>query len=296
MKLSIIIVTFNSMRLIKDCIDSIYKYNDIPEDQLEIIVVDNSSEKEGSVIKKFLEDQYDNKIIFLKNQNLGYGHGNNVGVKVAKGEIIAIMNPDIRLKENLFTKTVSHFEDQNVASLGFQQINDVSNFSFYRFPELHIPLIYSFINRRDNRKKKFDQNKYSLSGAFVFFRKKDFIVAGEYDNDMFMYLEEPDIARRINNLGKKVIFDPSAEYIHLMEHKDDYNYKLLDIGTKSIAIYFSKHKLDLEKYINSRVFELRLHKFIFPLLGKFKRVEKAQAYINSLKKAYEFQREYLNIK
>lgn len=296
MKISIIIVTYNSIDLIKDCLDSIYKYNDLHISDIEIIVVDNSNEDEGRKLETFLKNNYSQGITFIKNQNLGYGQGNNVGIKVAKGDIIAIMNPDVRLKEPLFNKTLEHFKDENVASLGFQQINEVSNFSFYRLPELHLPIVYSFVNRNDNKNRKFDQNFNSLSGAFVFFKKDDFIKIGMYDEDMFMYLEEPDVARRINNLGKKVIYDHSLEYIHLMDHKDDFNEMLLDIGTKSIAIYFTKHKLDLKKYIKSRILELKFHKLIFKITGNKNRVNKAQAYINSLKKAHEFQKGYLNNK
>lgn len=296
MKISIIIVTYNSINLMKDCIDSIYTKNDIGKDEIEIIVVDNSNDIEGEKLKLFLDTSYSKQIKFIKNKNLGYGQGNNVGVKVAKGDFIAIMNPDVRLKEPLFGKVLEHFNDKSVASIGFQQINKVSDFSFYRLPELHIPFIYSILNRKDNRNKKFNQNSYSLSGAFVFFRKSDFVEIGMYDEDMFMYLEEPDLARRINDLGKKVIYDSSIEYIHLMDHKDDYNEFLLDIGTKSIAIYFTKHNLDLKKYIKSRILEHKLHKLIFSIFRNINRVNKANAYIKSLKKANEFQKEYLDNK
>jgi len=277
-------------------VDSIIKFNDIPAEDLEIIVVDNSDPDEGVELQKLLDARYHSSVRFFQNQNFGYGHGNNVGVKLATGDIILIMNPDVRLTESLFGRTLQHFENQEVASVGYRQINNVSDFSFYRFPELHFPLIYSIINRRDNKKYAFSQYKNSLSGAFVFFRKADFVLAGRYDENMFMYLEEPDIARRINNLGKRIVFDPGAAYTHLMEHKDDYNQKLLDIGTNSIAIYFTKHQLNLRRYITSRIIELQMHKFIFTVFGNRQRVRKAQAYINSLEKAYDYQNRYLNNK
>ena len=296
MKISIIIVTYNSINLMKDCIDSIYTKNDIGKDEIEIIVVDNSSDMEGEKLKLFLDNNYLNQIKFIKNKNLGYGHGNNLGVRAAQGDIVLIMNPDVRIKDPLFLKTLAYFNDPSVASVGYQQINNVSNFSYYRLPELHIPILYTIQNRFDNNRGKFNQHKYSLSGAFVFFRKSDFIIAEMYDENMFMYLEEPDIARRLNKMNKKIIFDKTLKYVHLMNHKDDYNEKLLDIGTESIAIYFTKHNLDLNKYINSRIFELKLHKLLFTLTCNFSRVKKAQAYINSLVKAYEYQKRYLNNK
>ncbi|MDM1552250.1 glycosyltransferase family 2 protein [Empedobacter falsenii] len=295
MKISIIIVTYNSIDLIDDCLNSIYTYNDLERNEIEIIIVDNSSTQVGNELKDFLINHHPD-VLFIKNQNLGYGQGNNVGVKASSGDIIAVMNPDVRITEQLFKRVEAHFNDLNVASLGFQQINSVTDFSFFRFPELFFPILYSFRNRRDNQNKKFNQKYYSLSGAFVFFRKKDFIEAGMYDENMFMYLEEPDIASRINNLGKKIVFDPSVKYIHLMDHKDNFNEKLLDIGTESIAIYFTKKNLNLQKYIHKRILELELHELVFKLLRNKNRVEKAKAYKKSLKKADEFQKRYLNNK
>lgn len=282
-KISIVIVTYNSYDLILDCINSIFQYNDLKKEEIEIIVVDNSPIAEGERLKKLLLDQYFNDVIFIKNDNRGYGQGNNVGVKISKGEITVIMNPDIRLSEPLFKRTLELFNDNNVASLGFKQINGVADFSFFRFPELFTPILYSIINRRDNNKDLFNQYKYSLSGAFVFFRKKDFVDIGMYDEDFFMYLEEPDVAKRINNIGKKVLFDNSKSYIHLMDHKESFNAHLLDIGTNSIKLYFNKHNLNLKKYIRSRLLELRLHKILFGILGNKVRKEKAEAYTKTLK-------------
>ncbi|QOW10564.1 glycosyltransferase family 2 protein [Kaistella flava (ex Peng et al. 2021)] len=284
MKLSIIIVTFNSMRLIKDCIDSIYKYNDLPDDQLEIIVVDNSSEEEGAVIKKFLEDNYDDKIIFFKNQNLGYGHGNNIGIRAATGDIIAIMNPDVRLKESLFKKAIEHFSDEQVATVGFSQHNGSTDYSYFINPEYFVPVFSSLILKLVNKVKYFNPVKFYLSGAFVFFRKIDFEKIGLYDESIFMYFEEPDVALRLNKLGKKTIFDPSRSYIHLIEVKDAYNVKLLDIGTEAIKIYFTKYKFNLKKYLKRRLLELKFHRILFTLTGNKDRVEMANAYITSLSK------------
>lgn len=283
-KLSIIIVTYNSSDLILKCIESIFKYNDIKENEIEIIVVDNSPEDEGKKIKELLLSHFSDKVIFIKNKNLGYGQGNNVGIRKSKGHIIAIMNPDIRLSEPLFAKVVETFYNDNVASLGFKQINNAGDFSFFRLPELFFPITYSIINKIDNKKEKFNQYKHSLSGAFVFFRKEDFESIGMYDESFFMYFEEPDVARRLNASNKKVIYDHSKSYIHLMEQKESFNVQLLDIGSQSLKQYFNKHNLGLRKYLNLRIIELKIHLMIFKLLNNTDRVNKSKAYIKSLRK------------
>lgn len=284
MKISIIIVTYNSMRLIKDCIDSIYKFSDLKDDEFEIIVVDNSSIEEGEIIRNFLKTEYHNRIIFIKNENLGYGHGNNIGIRNAKGDIIAIMNPDVRLTEPLFQKTLSHFSDKNIATVGFSQKNGSTDYSFFIKPEFFIPLYSSYKLKIDNKLKHFDPRIHYLSGAFVFFRKTDFEKIGLYDESIFMYFEEPDVALRLEKFGKSTIFDSTKSYIHLIEVKDAYNLRLLDIGTEAIKIYFTKHQFNLKNYLSKRFIELRFHKFLFTITGNKDRVEMAKAYINSLRK------------
>lgn len=283
MKLSVIIVTYHSMRLIKDCIDSLLRYNSLPEGQLEIIVVDNSSEEEGEKLKKFLIQTYGGLVRFIKNENLGYGHGNNVGIRAATGNIIGIMNPDVRLTEPLFDRVEHHFFDQETVSVGFQQKNGSTDYSFFIKPEYFLPVVSSIKLKRANKQQNFDAKKYYLSGALVFFRKKDMEEAGLYDEEIFMYFEEPDIAHRLAKHGKKTIFDPSRSYFHMIEVKDEYNIKLLDIGTQSIKIYFRKYGFDLKKYIKLRLLELKIYKLYFWLTGNKLRSEMAAAYTNSLR-------------
>lgn len=283
-KISIIIVTYNSYDLILDCINSIFRYNDLDENEIEIIVVDNSSDFESERLKNLLFTEFKNKVKFIKNENKGYGHGNNVGAKISKGEIIAVMNPDIRLSEPVFKRTLEIFEDHQTASLGFKQIDGNRNFSFYRLPELFFPLSSSIKTRNENNTDKFNPNIHYLSGAFVFFRKKDFEEIGMYDENFYMYFEEADITRRINRINKKSVYDCSKSYIHLMEQKDDFNERLLGIGTESIKIYFDKYDLNVKKYIKLRLAELRIHQILFSILGNRGGKARAKAYIKSLRK------------
>ena len=95
-KLSIVIVTYNSEKDIFDCISSIYKHNDIDEQDLEVIVVDNNSPN-GKAMFRQLNKQFGNRItLFGNDHNGGYGQGNNVGIRLASSPVVMIMNPDVR--------------------------------------------------------------------------------------------------------------------------------------------------------------------------------------------------------
>lgn len=283
MKLSVIIVTYHSMRLIKDCIDSLLRYNSLPEGQLEIIVVDNSSKEEGIKLSRFLSQTYGGLVHLIKNENLGYGQGNNVGIRAATGDIIGIMNPDVRLTEPLLDDVEKHFVDEETGSVGFQQKNGFTDYSFFIKPEYFVPIVSSIELRIANKKQNFDATRYYLSGALVFFRKRDIEEAGLYDETIFMYFEEPDIANRLAKNGKKTVFDPSRSYFHMIEVKEAYNTRLLDIGTQSIKIYFSKYRFHLNSYIKLRLLELKIYKLYFWLTGNKLRREISAAYMSSLR-------------
>ena len=91
-KLSLIILTYNSEKDIYDCLNSVYKYNDIG-DYLEIIVVDNNSDNYIQMQKNIMT-QYPDVQIIANHKNGGYGQGNNLGIRAASAPIVSIMNPD----------------------------------------------------------------------------------------------------------------------------------------------------------------------------------------------------------
>ena len=88
--LSVIIVSFKSDHIIHNCINSIDK-------EIEIIVVDNSNNKE---FKKSIEEKYKNVRCILSSENIGMGAGNNLGIKNIDKEFALILNPDVILDKN----------------------------------------------------------------------------------------------------------------------------------------------------------------------------------------------------
>jgi GT2 family glycosyltransferase len=86
--ISIIILNYNAGDLLIDCIDSIKKSN---YKNFEIILVDNVSNDESHM--KCKEKFTDIKLI-ENSENLGYCEGNNVGLRIANGEYVVILNPD----------------------------------------------------------------------------------------------------------------------------------------------------------------------------------------------------------
>ena len=90
MKVSLVIVTYNSERTIKDCLSSVFS----SPIEIEVIVVDNNSrDKTLEVVKQFP------KVNFIQNkENFGFGKANNLAARQANGEYIFLILLTIIMK------------------------------------------------------------------------------------------------------------------------------------------------------------------------------------------------------
>jgi len=243
-QLSIIIVTYNSERLIFDCLDSIYKYNDIGN-SIEIIVVDNCSDDRDRVFAKIRED-YPADIVLIKSTvNKGYGHGNNQGVQVAGAPHFIVMNPDVRLVEPIFRKLISEFDaNQKVGMMGVR-FTDGSNHLYFK-PE-YSNLCRTLFGNLYIKLGCYRIEQMYFSGSFLVFDKQSFIEAGSFDENIYLFHEEADISNRILAIGKETVLAKDIMVLHLV-HGREQNLYLMKIGAESRKYYYSKYSSDLDKY------------------------------------------------
>lgn len=233
-----IIVTYNSEKHIYDCLSSIYHNNDIG-DLLEVIIVDNDSHNQTLMFES-VSQLYPQVRLIDNPQNEGYGQGNNIGVKNSFGDIILIMNPDVRMVEPIFKRVIEYFEhNAGVALLGMKQWHergkeglsfDVdSSYSFLN------PVLCAIKSRVYNRFNIFDNRDMYINGSCFFIRKQPFIRVGMFDENIFMYCEEKDLNRRLKDHGYKISFDKDLSYFHL-------------VGGRSLSYGEFKRTLDSELY------------------------------------------------
>lgn len=209
--LSIIIVSHKNLEVLKNCLDSIYLYNDIGEN-LEIIVVDNSPEDD---IYHYIKNNYSD-IIILRIENKGFGAANNVGAKIAKGKYLLFLNPDTILIEPIFKFAINQFEeDDKLSMFGLKLLNENRrrNLSFGFIDKMSI--ISMILIRIFNKFNIYIDGQMFISGADMFVRRRDFINIGLFDENIFMYKEEADLAKRLKANGGKTRYFKSKSLIHL---------------------------------------------------------------------------------
>jgi hypothetical protein len=220
MDLSIVIVNYKSKEKIKKCLKSIL-LADLSGLSWELIVVENDS---GDNLSDLLTDFKSSKLI-KSDKNLGMGGGNNLGIKIAQGEFILILNPDTELKPEAIKTLFSYIkENKDVYIIGPKLLNpDLSlQYSCSYFPRPWTPIFRrTFIGKFFQKHldwflmKDFDHKSTRevdwLMGSCLLIRGNDF---DGFDERFFMYFEDIDVCRRAWHYGKKVVYHPEAEVIH----------------------------------------------------------------------------------
>lgn len=273
--LSIIIVTYNSERLIFDCLDSIYEFNDIG-DELEVIVVDNCSVNVDAMFSK-IRQQYQDKVVLVKSPiNGGYGHGNNQGAKVSTSSRLIVMNPDVRLVSPILGTINDKFNsNKNIGMMGVRFV-DGSNPIYFK-PE-YGNLFRLVFGRQLLKLGIYKIKQVFFSGSFLIFDKESFIKAGLFDENIFMYHEEADISNRLLSIGKEILMAEDLTVLHLA-HSRKVNYNLLRIGSISRHYYFEKYQANIDKYYKNLTIIYKVKYWLAVLLNNKLKMEEFKVWI-----------------
>jgi len=103
---SIIVLNFNGLAFLEPCLSSLEQL-DYPEGRFEVILVDNAS-TDSSVA--FVRKRFPWVRIIQNDRNLGFAGGNNVGIRVSKGEYIALLNNDTKVERDWLIELVKGCE------------------------------------------------------------------------------------------------------------------------------------------------------------------------------------------
>lgn len=261
MKISVITVAYKSADILEKSIRSIFQYNDIGDD-LEYILVDNSPIEDR--VNKRLSKEILDKIIYIPADNKGFGAGNNKGAAVAKGGILAFINPDIILIEPIFKSICHEFDiNENMAMMGCKLLYEdlSSGFSFYF--DYKYSVLKKWTLKLWNKLNYFDSNSMYLSGADMFIRKSVFQKCGRFDENIFMYYEEPDITRRIKkSCNGDVLFNKRIKMIHLEKKSTPNTLNSVRCEFDSAIYYGKKYRLNYKRKVEFEKWYYKL-KFIF---------------------------------
>ncbi len=223
--ISVIIVNWNTLKLLRDCIWSIYEH--AGSISCEIIVVDNAS-SDGS--PEMVKAEFPNVRLLENTRNHGFAHANNQGINIACGRYVLLLNSDTRLLDNALEKVVA-FADQNpdAAVVGCRVLNPDRTLqpTCFMFPSmLNMILSSTYLYKLFVKSRLFGRERMTwwnrddvrpvdvVTGCFMLVRSRAIEEVGMMDDRFFMYAEETDWCYRFKQAGWNVLFTPQAEIIH----------------------------------------------------------------------------------
>ena len=249
--LSIVIVTFKSEGVIHECIKSIDK-------DIKIIVVENSNNHQ---FKNDLEELYKNVSCVLSAENLGMGAGNNIGIRRVKTDFVLILNPDVILEKSTINELI--IASQKISSFAIlAPISSNINYPNYKL---------------NNKTKIVIENEFpfkvrSIDGFAMLFNKKqlDKILNKNYfDENFFMYLENDDLCKRINQINEDIYIILNSRIKHLGGKGVNEKYKDEIELSRNWHWIWSKFYFNKKHYGYSKAFLDGLPKFISSLIKYF---------------------------
>jgi GT2 family glycosyltransferase len=205
---SIIIVNYNGIDVLPDCLNSIETFITTPN--YEIILVDNAS-SDGS--PELVAEKYPYIHLIKQSENRGFGAGNNAGAKVASGEFLFLLNTDTILKSKILPHLVElMYANPKIGIIGPKLLNPDGSLQISVSPALGIKGEYqarrlhqsshntSHLNLLEQKFQEMQEVDIVVGAAF-FIRSSLFHALGGFDENFFMYFEESDLCKRAQNQG-----------------------------------------------------------------------------------------------
>lgn len=283
MNIAVIIVSFNTKEVLKNCLRSIFKKK--WTNNLRVIVVDNAS-SDGSA--QMVGEEFPEVKLILNKTNSGFAAGNNLGIKAVKADYYLLLNSDTLVSEGSMDKLVAFASSGQFAiascQLAFADGSFQSNAGQLPTP---FPVLawltgfddilkkfvkFSSYQARDRKYYQQDREVGWVSGSVMLISKEAINKIGLLDEDIFMYGEDVEYCLRAKKAGLKVGWTKQAEITHLGGGSSDSpRYNQWRGEFRGLLYIYQKYYGDVARYI-LKVFIyifILVRSLAFLVLGKF---------------------------
>jgi N-acetylglucosaminyl-diphospho-decaprenol L-rhamnosyltransferase len=213
-RLSIIIVSYNARQDLDRCLDTLVRHK--PRIDHEIIVVDNSS-TDGTV--EMLRARWSGVRLIEAGSNLGFSKGNNLGIRQSFGELVLLLNGDTLVPAGAIDSLVAVLDSRpDVAIVGPRLVNGEgrAELSFGNMISPWNELRQKWRARGNVERLTWHEREVDwVSGACLLVRRADAEGVGLMDERYFMYTEDVDFCAASRARGRKVLFTPRVQIVHL---------------------------------------------------------------------------------
>ncbi len=232
-EVELLTITYKSTHIIDQCLSKI-------NEKFKITIVENSDDKE---FKKKIENRYNARCI-LSGKNLGFGKAFNLGAKFINSKYIFHFNPDASINNDVI----------------FKLYELAQNRSFGIISAIETDKDTSIIESKKNKLREVN----SIKGFIMFINHYECKDTNYFDENIFLYLEEIDLCKRLKNKNKKIFLAEDIFVKHLggKSHNPDYKEKMeiqrnwhylwsLFYFSKKHEGVFYAYKITLRKFISA---------------------------------------------
>jgi GT2 family glycosyltransferase len=220
---SVTIVTYNSGRYIKRCLESVLAQKG---PQFEVIVVDNNS-TDGT--RDILERYEDRCTIIYNDRNVGFAAAQNQAIRLARGNWVLTLNPDVLLMPYFIQALLEAGRlDNRIGTVCGKLLVMSPDFNIDAKPRVDSTGIYftPYLRHLDRGSRQIDNGHYlkreyvfGATAAAALYRREmidDISIDGEFfDSDFFVYREDADVAWRAQLMGWRCLYTPYARGYHV---------------------------------------------------------------------------------
>lgn len=210
MNISILIPNYNGGYLLQRNLPRVIE--ETKNDEIELIVVDDGS-TDNSVF--MLKNKFPQIKLIVKKQNEGFASTVNLGIKKAKGDIVVLLNNDVRPKKNFLASLLSHFKDKKVFAVGCLDESLENGTMMRRGRGIGKWQRGFLVHSRGNVDKT---NTLWVSGGSGAFRRDLWLKLGGLDEDYNpFYWEDIDLSYRALKAGYRLVFESKSVVAHRHE-------------------------------------------------------------------------------
>jgi GT2 family glycosyltransferase len=248
--LTIIIVNWNTRKLLEECLSSIFRSP--TKVCYEVWVVDNAS-SDGSV--SMVRNQFPEVRLIENHENMGFARANNIVIQKNESKFVLLLNSDAYLKPGAMDEMVEFmYKNSQVGAAGSRLLNPDGSLQYSVHP---MPTLFREFWRMFHLDALFPVSSYPLDrwdlktprivdvvqGACLILRKEAIEEVGLLDESFFFYSEEVDYCYRLKEKGYKIYWLPKAEAVHYggQSSKQMPDQMFLELYRGKI-LFFRKHK------------------------------------------------------
>jgi GT2 family glycosyltransferase len=221
--LSIVIVSYNTHADLERCLASLHDAP--PAAAHEIIVVDNASvDGSADAARRWPGVQ-----VIDAGKNRGFAAANNIGIRASRGSHVLLLNSDTLVSSGAIDRLLDELLRHPQAAVVGPRLIDGHGRAELSFGRMISPLAEvrqkrlvrglaqddPVIRKRVEIMTSHEQWPDWVSGACLLVRRADAEAVGLLDERYFMYTEDVDFCAAIRARGRRILFTPAAEVVHL---------------------------------------------------------------------------------